>query len=401
MLSYKLMLVVALQSGISEASSAHSEQIALHHDAMPDPVSQRGSMGHTQTHNVPLPMASSDSIKLPGGVKPMEMTQSMARAGSTRMEIDHNGKHSGPLRQHGTLARTDKVRPPVAFATKIKESEGSEALVLTPSDKAPTKVEHLKKATHTTPSGTKRFTKVDHLTQAVAATRAARVRGPVLAQLEEMLAAAMSEEAREDEDEVQFDEDEDNEDEDDEGEDALPDWNSPDKSGGASSTWMDNEDFALVGLPLQSGFTADAAGQEKYVRLCIDNNLYPVGCGNANTGWNCAEHKFQLDGNDVDCVPAPNAWGCGIEYNVAQNYCSGTCAQRVMVAASDGRGNMVDASDGASNHQSPTSGDSVVPICGRFISATPPTPPPTPSPTPPPTHPTPAPTPAPASRSRR
>merc|ERR1719281_933097 len=168
-----------------------------------DPVPQRGSMGQT----VPLPMARS------GAVKQMEMAQSMSRAGNTRMEIDHNGKPSGALEQHDTLARTSKVRPPVDLATKIQESEGSEALVLTGRDKADTTRTGTEADTDAAEADQEARIKVGHLKRAVAAARAAGVTGPVLSQLEVHLDAAMSEQvlgqSEEDEDEDMDDEGED------------------------------------------------------------------------------------------------------------------------------------------------------------------------------------------------
>merc|ERR1719235_2463488 len=147
-----------------------------------------------------------------GAVKQMEMAQSMSRAGNTRIEIDHNGKPSGALEQHDTLARTSKVRPPVDLATKIQESEGSEALVLTGRDKADTTRTGTEADTEAAEADQEARAKVGHLTRAVAAARAAGVTGPVLSQLEAHLTAAMSEQEDESTEEAGMDEDAEDED---------------------------------------------------------------------------------------------------------------------------------------------------------------------------------------------
>jgi len=137
-----IVLLLALQSGISEASAAQSEKVSHSRDAMPDPVPQRGSMGDT----APLPMVRFDTFKLPGGIKPdaadmphassPQLASAMARAGHTRVAIE---AHNHQLPEH-TMARPGntemsmKVKASGAvsnLATKIKESAGTEALVLT------------------------------------------------------------------------------------------------------------------------------------------------------------------------------------------------------------------------------------------------------------------------------
>jgi len=309
MVSHTLVLLLALQSQISEAGSAKSEKISHHGDTLP------------------LPIDGSDAFKFPGGPKPDAplITQPLSRTGNTRMNMeahhnqypqktdshankeDHSGEavDLGPPKTDKRMARSGsgKVAMPEMDKTMAPSGTGGMGMEVDYNGK-PGSV-HVQRDTLARVGGVRSHapvrvpTRVGHLTRAVVATRAAGVTGPVLAQLEAILATAMSEEV--DTDVAEADEDDDEDDENNEGneddedteldEDKGKDTDTAEAKAGSlmqqisleavSQDW--SEKFG-DGSCSNSVSWLGASGQQKSLQECMDACVAEPGCSFISIG---------------------------------------------------------------------------------------------------------------------
>ena len=66
--------------------------------------------------------------------------------------------------------------------------------------------------------------------------------------------------------------------------------------------------FTLYKLPVTTGFTYDASGAMKYIRLCTAAGMLPIGCG-VGSKYDCDASRV----GGVECIPMPASWSCNME----------------------------------------------------------------------------------------
>ena len=67
-------------------------------------------------------------------------------------------------------------------------------------------------------------------------------------------------------------------------------------------------------MPATTGFSADAEGTNKYINICKEKGLLPVGCGK-DLHFNCDNHRI----NNEPCVPMPASWDCNMMSKMRDN----------------------------------------------------------------------------------
>ena len=65
-------------------------------------------------------------------------------------------------------------------------------------------------------------------------------------------------------------------------------------------------------MPAATGFSDDAQGTTKYINICKQNGLLPVGCGSS---LNCDKNRI----NGEPCLPMPASWSCTMMSHLKTN----------------------------------------------------------------------------------
>ena len=81
-----------------------------------------------------------------------------------------------------------------------------------------------------------------------------------------------------------------------------------------SGTSHGNLPFTLFMMPATTGFSADADGTNKYINICKEKRLLPVGCG-SSLHFNCDNQRI----NNEPCVPMPVSWNCNMMSKMKDN----------------------------------------------------------------------------------
>ena len=101
-----------------------------------------------------------------------------------------------------------------------------------------------------------------------------------------------------------------------------------------------------------NGFSYDAQGTTKYIDMCKQNGLLPVGCGTFS--YNCDRYRV----NDEPCIPMPDSWDCDMMDQLNTNTGWGN---NIVAIQNDGSGKGYLLKPNGT----PKSTENLKPVCGK------------------------------------
>ena len=121
-------------------------------------------------------------------------------------------------------------------------------------------------------------------------------------------------------------------------------------SGG--NTNLGNLPFTLHLLQPATGFSDNSQGTTRYIDICKENGLLPIGCGTSL--YNCDIHRY----NGEPCLPMPESWDCNMMKNLKTNT---GWNQNIVAIQSDAS----ESSHLFKPNGNPSENESLQPVCGQ------------------------------------